>query len=307
MHNFKKNFGQNFLKGHKFQSLIVEYLDLKEDDLVIEIGPGNGALTQHLLETGALVNSIEIDYSLLPTLIRNFDKFPNFNLVNDDILKIDLLKLLNEEFNKERFLKLSKLNGIKICGSLPYNISKKIISNLLDINNSSRRPIGNQNNNPLENSKTTENANPFGVKIDTMCFIVQDEVAKEYVQKPPNANRLAITTSLYADIKKGLSISNEYFYPKPKVNGGILIFKPINNLGNSFLNNDDINEIIKLVKIGYISPRKTLFNNLKSSRKWENSLILESINSIGFNEKTRASELSRDHWIKLYTKLINTN
>ncbi len=287
MHSFKKSFGQNFLKGHKFQSLMVEYLDLKEDDLVIEIGPGDGSLTLHLLETNALVNSIEIDYSLLPTLLRKFDRNNNFNLINEDILKLDFKELLNNTFNKDRFSELLKDNrGVKICGSLPYNISKRIISSLLDLNLSFHID------------------NKYGIKIESMCFIVQDEVAKEYVSRPPQAAKLSVISSLYSDIKKGLSIPKDYFYPKPKVDGGILIFKPLNNSDD--FNVLNIKEIIKLVNIGYISPRKTLYNNLKSSNKWDSDNILKSIEAIGFINTTRASELSRDNWIKLYSLLINS-
>lgn len=265
MHKFKKQFGQNFLRNNRFPQKVVEYLDLKDDDTVIEIGPGEGILTNLLLNKDIKVISIEIDYSLLPKLIKKFGDNPNFILENEDFLNINLLEVLKKN---------SSTKNIKFTGSLPYNISKKIILKILKFS--------------FEQSD---------YNVGKMSFIVQEEVASDYNSKAPKATQLANLTSLYAKVKKQESIPKSQFYPVPQVNGGILTLEPHNSLPAN------ISNIEQLIKIAYISPRKTLLNNLRNSKKWENKDILKILNEIGLNEKSRASEVALDSWIDLYNKL----
>src|SRR5260221_3377742 len=112
MHNFKKNFGQNFLKGYKFPNKLIESIDINADDTVIEIGPGDGSVTSKLLATGAQVLSFEIDYDLLATLLRRFSENQNFHLVHEDILKTNI---------EENLKKIDAKKTVKVIGALPYN------------------------------------------------------------------------------------------------------------------------------------------------------------------------------------------
>lgn len=117
-HNFKKNYGQNFISNRKFINLLIDSADISREDTVIEIGPGNGAVTEHLLTKGAKVIAIEVDKDLVPVLSNKFNTNPNFRLINSDFLYFDLEGL--------------HLENYKIVASLPYNISKRIIKKLLE-------------------------------------------------------------------------------------------------------------------------------------------------------------------------------
>lgn len=121
-HNFKKWFGQNFLRDVKY---IIDFLfvaEIKKDNLVLEIGPGNGVLTEYLVEEAGEVIVVEIDDELIPVLQEKFANYDNFKLVHGDILKINLDKVVKDK-------------DYKVVGALPYNISKKIIQLFLESEN----------------------------------------------------------------------------------------------------------------------------------------------------------------------------
>ncbi len=259
-HKFKKKWGQNFLKTKRFIDYLITPLELSEEDLVIEIGPGDGAVTAKLLETGAYVISIDIDYDVMPRLVKKYGEFPNFKPVNEDILLINLAKLI-ETFPEKQ--------SIKITGSLPYNISKPIIRKCLQFAKAEKR-------------------------LKIMTFIVQDEVAKAMTAKAPNASLLSNELGLIGEFKKLKSIPASHFLPKPKVDGGIIQIKIKPNPASS-------DNLMKLMKIGFISPRKTLYNNLKNSRKFDKIDI--AMSSLGFKSTVRASELTLENWQKLSASL----
>ncbi len=257
-HIFKKQFGQNFLRSDRFANIMVNALELDPTDTIIEVGPGEGLLTRLLISSGVKVISVEIDYSLLPNLITRFSDSKNFMLVNQDILETDVFELLgNSKF--------------KVIGSLPYNISKKIIKQFI----------------------TSEN------KPERMVVLVQEEVSKLYNAKAPKATFLSNWIKLYAKVTKLESVPASQFYPKPKVNGGILLFEPINNNFSAEKKED----LGKLLKLGFISPRKVLLNNLKSSRKYDNEKLGDVFISCDIGSKVRASELTFETWLLLFDKL----
>lgn len=258
-HNFKKQFGQNFLKSKRYVKSLVDPLELKPGDLVIEIGPGDGYVTSELLKTGASVISFEVDYDLLAKLLMKFSSFDNFNLQHQDILNARINDFIRGYNLPEA--------GVKVTGSLPYNISKKIIQKFL-----------------------IENAKGF-YKVHKMSFIVQDEVAKEYAAKAPKANWLSTISSLYSKIKKLESIPAENFYPTPKVDGGIIFFEPFEKI------EFDIEKVKGLINSGFSAPRKTLLNNLKPrSFTKDIELIFEELN---IDLKSRPANIDISVWIKL--------
>jgi 16S rRNA (adenine1518-N6/adenine1519-N6)-dimethyltransferase len=263
-HFFKKQFGQNFLKSKRFISALVDPLNVTSEDLVIEVGPGDGSVTQELLKTGASVISFEVDYDLLAKLLMKFNSYDNFNLQHQDILQANIQEYLVSYNIPE--------TGIKVTGSLPYNISKKIIQKFL-----------------TDNYKKN-------YRIDKMSFIVQDEVAKEYVAKPPDTNSLAAITNLFSKIKKLQSIPADNFYPTPKVDGGIIYFEPFEEI------TIDIEKARGLINSGFSAPRKTLLNNLKA-RQFSVDLTIV-LKEIGIDEKSRPSNLTNEQWVQLANILL---
>jgi len=280
-HNFKKNYGQNFLTVSRFAEDLVDSLELNEFDVVIEIGPGDGMVTNILLNRGvSKVIAIEIDYDLLPNLIRRFSRFESFKLVHEDILKVDLNQLLKKY---EVDLKVKQINNekenigsIKVVGSLPYNISKKIIDKFLQF----------KADNP-------------DINLDRMSFIVQEEVAKDYTAQAPKASFLSNYLQIFANARKLKTIPAQKFYPKPQVNGAILLikFKDLDELG-------DRQELAKFIRTGFSSPRKTLFKNLSNTQKYDLEKLKESLQKLGFKDTVRPAELSFEEFVKLF-KVLN--
>jgi 16S rRNA (adenine1518-N6/adenine1519-N6)-dimethyltransferase len=118
-HNFKKYFGQNFLKDVKWTIEFISTISPIKDELIIEIGPGNGAVTDFLINSGAQIKCIEIDSELIPVLTERYSAYSNFSIVNEDILKVDIANITNNK-------------PYKLVGALPYNISKRIIKFFLE-------------------------------------------------------------------------------------------------------------------------------------------------------------------------------
>src|SRR5688500_1449423 len=119
----KKSFGQNFLVDQNYIEKIIRALNPKTGETIIEIGSGRGALTERLLESGADVIAIELDRDLIPVLLEKFDKYDNFQLVEQDALKIDFESLLSNN----RKSNVANHKPAKLVANLPYNISTAIL------------------------------------------------------------------------------------------------------------------------------------------------------------------------------------
>lgn len=206
-HSFQKKWGQNFLRNDRFAKILVNAAELTADDVVIEVGPGDGRVTNLLLATGAKVLAIEVDYNLLANLIKRFGQDDKFQLVNMDFMQVDILAELT---------KLGWGTKFKIVGSLPYNISKLIIQKLI-----------------------TDQVLP-----EVCSFIVQEEVAQDYSAKAPKASFLSNWVQIHAEVKKLETIPKAQFHPSPKVNGGILLIKPQHKL--SAKQQDDLRRILRV-------------------------------------------------------------
>ena len=152
-----KKLGQNFLIDDDIIQSIIDAAELKETDLVIEIGPGLGTLTSKLLEKAGKVIAIELDEKMLKVLNDRFSLYNNFILINNDVLKVDLNKIIEEN--------LEQLKSVKIVANLPYYITTPIIMKLLE-------------------SK---------LKIETITVMVQKEVADRITATPGDKLSGAIT------------------------------------------------------------------------------------------------------------------
>ena len=119
----KKSFGQNFLIDQNYISKIISALNPQENETIIEIGAGRGALTEKLLESGANIFAIELDKDLIPLLQEKFGHFKNFNLVERDALKLDFNELTKTEDQRPK---------TKLVANLPYYISTAILQKLIE-------------------------------------------------------------------------------------------------------------------------------------------------------------------------------
>ena len=195
-----KSLGQNFLVDDESIEKIVEASDLTTDDLVIEIGPGLGTLTQKLLEKAKKVIAIELDKKMIKVLQDRFLLYTNLEIINEDVLKVDLKEVIEKNGFKTA----------KVVANLPYYITTPIIMQLLE----KKLPI------------------------ETITVMIQKEVAERLTAIPGDKNSGAITYSVYyySNPKVILNVENYKFIPAPEVDSQVIklvlrdepVVKPIN-------------------------------------------------------------------------------
>lgn len=180
----KRSLGQNFLSDDSAARRIVESLELREDDVVLEIGAGKGALTSHLLEKADRVLAVEIDGRLCRHLRKRFRDKENLSVINEDILKIDLREVIQPG------------TKCKVVGNLPFQITSPVISLVLQ-----NREI-----------------------ISPCVLMVQKEVALRICALPGNRDwsPLSIAVQLHSDARVLFHLKSESFYPAPKVDSSVV-------------------------------------------------------------------------------------
>ena len=181
-----KNLGQNFLVDDDTVSGIIEVANISKEDLVIEIGPGLGTITKELLERAGKVICIELDERMITILNDRFSLYNNFELINEDVLKVNLQELINKESFKTT----------KIVANLPYYITTPIIMKLLEER----------------------------LDIEAITVMIQKEVAERLVAEPGKGESGAITYAInyYTKPKIVLQVPNTAFIPEPKVNSTVI-------------------------------------------------------------------------------------
>jgi 16S rRNA (adenine1518-N6/adenine1519-N6)-dimethyltransferase len=182
----KKHLGQNFLQDENIIQKIVKLANIKSQDTVLEIGPGLGALTRHLLSANSNVNVVEFDSSVIDTLIENCEKYGRPNVYNEDFLKFDINKVSSEK--------------IKLVGNLPYNISSPILFKVIEMSN-----------------KIIDAH--FMLQKEVVDRIVSAPNRKFY-------GRLSVILQYHFECSMILKIPPKVFYPQPKVDSAILRLKP---------------------------------------------------------------------------------
>lgn len=221
--NFKKKYGQNFLKDDSIPRKIVEAANIPDDTLVIEIGPGAGALTKFLATRAKQVLAYEIDDSLEEILDTNLIGLDNVCVIYDDFLKRDILKDLSNY----------SYSHLYVVANLPYYITTPIITGLVE----------------------------SGLDIEKIVVMIQKEVADRYAARVGTREYGSITVFLnyYYDIKKEFLVSRNCFVPKPNVDSIIISL----NRKKDLLPLDNEKLFFELVRDSFRFKRKTLRNNLK--------------------------------------------
>lgn len=221
-----KDLGQNFLINNEVVENIVNSSEISQDDMVIEIGPGLGTLTKYLLEKAGKVLCIELDRKMIEILEDRFEEYSNFEIINDDVLKVDLNKIIKE--NKEN----EKIKNVKIVANLPYYITTPIIKKVVDSN-----------------------------LFDTVLIMVQDEVANRFCASVNSKDYGSLTVYLnaYYKVNKLFKVNRKLFNPSPKVDSAVVLLEKKKDV-----NIKDFNLFNKLVKDSFQFKRKTLKNNLKN-------------------------------------------
>ena len=227
-HQARKRFGQNFLHDQGIIRHIVACIRPKSEQKIVEIGPGLGAITEHLLASAGHLDVVELDRDLLPHLRISFASYgSNLRIHEADALKFDFASLSADDLNSEKQL-------LRIVGNLPYNISTPLIFHLLSYTN----------------------------LISDMHFMLQKEVVLRLAAGAGTNNygRLSIMAQYFCRVDNLFEVPPEAFDPRPKVDSAIVRMAPYNELPHTA---HDFKHFEQLVKSGFAQRRKTLRNNLK--------------------------------------------
>lgn len=249
-----KNYGQNFLIDENIVMQIVEKAEVNKNDLVIEIGPGLGTLTKYLLESAGKVICIELDKNVLNILNDRFSLYNNFELINNDVLKVDLKKLIEENSNYK---------DVKVVANLPYYITTPIIMKLLE-----------------------ERLN-----LKSITVMVQKEVAVRLTQTPGEKETGAITYSInyYTNPSIELEVSKECFIPCPKVDSAVIKLEVLKEPKIKVVNEE---LFFKIIKASFLQKRKTLINSLSNNGIASKDFLEKMLNELNIDLKIRAEQLT---------------
>lgn len=253
-----KSLGQNFLINSEVVENIIENSNIEQDDMIIEIGPGLGTLTKYLLEKAEKVLCIELDKRMVNILEDRFSSDNKFEIINEDVLKVDLNKIIKE--NKET----GKIKNVKIVANLPYYITTPIIMKLLEEK----------------------------LDIESITVMIQKEVADRLIETPGGKNTGAITYTVYyyCESEKVMEVPNSSFIPEPEVTSEVI---KMNLRKEPPVNIENTKVMFMLIKSAYMQRRKTLLNSLTNSKvfisKQEGTEILKKLN---LNENVRPEELT---------------
>lgn len=266
-----KSLGQNFLISQNVVDTIVNSSEIQKDDLVIEIGPGLGTLTQSLLEKAGKVICIELDPKMVTILEDRFKLFDNFELYNQDVLKVDLKSLIQKE--KES----GKINNVKIVANLPYYITTPIIMKLLEEE----------------------------LDLNTITVMIQKEVADRLVAIPGSKDTGAITYSVYyyAEAFSILEVPNNSFIPEPEVTSEVIQLKIRKNPPVEVENKD---KMFNIIKSAFMQRRKTLLNGLTNAKVFKNKEEgIKILEKLGLDVNVRAEKLSLQDFADITIELKN--
>ena len=264
--NFSKGLGQNFLIDGKVVNAISKGANITKEDNVLEIGPGFGTLTEELLLNAKKVVAVELDERLNAVLAQTVGHFENFVLVNADILKADLDKLVADQFGDEPF---------KVVANLPYYITTPIIELFLE----------------------TE------LNVESLTFMVQKEVADRILANPGNKiyGSLTVFVNFYAEPSLVVNAPKEIFMPQPKVDSVVINLKMKDELPNV-----DKTKFFKLMRGGFTKRRKNLLNSLTTdvSLGLTKEKLTGILDQLEIPSNYRAEDLSLEDFIKI-TNLID--
>lgn len=265
-----KSLGQNFLIDDNVIKKIIEGSNVCKDDLIIEIGPGLGTLTEFLLEKANKVISIELDKKMLNILKDRFKLYNNFELIHNDVLKVNLKELIQKEKQD------SNIKHVKIVANLPYYITTPIIMKLLEEQ----------------------------LDLTSITVMVQKEVADRLIETPGGKNTGAITYSVYyyATSESILDVSNTSFIPEPDVTSKVI---KLDIRKTPPVNVKDKNIMFRIIKCAFMQRRKTLLNSLTNTKVFLNKEEgIKILNKLNLSENIRPEKLSLQDFENITNKFL---
>ena len=260
---FQKKFGQNFLIDPRVLEKIIKAAEITEDDCVLEIGPGIGTMTQHLACAAKKVIAVEIDRALIPILQDTLSGWDNVKIINEDVMKVDLAKLAEEE------------NGgkpLKVVANLPYYITTPIIMGLFE------------NHVPLK----------------SITVMVQKEVADRMQVGPGTKDygALSLAVQYYAKPYIVANVPPNCFMPRPKVGSAVI---RLERYEEPPVKVKDEKLMFRIIRASFNQRRKTLANGLKNSAELDftKEEIVAAVAAIGKEPGVRGETLTLEEFARL--------
>lgn len=269
--NFQKKFGQNFLIDTHVLDKIISAAGITDEDLILEVGPGIGTMTQYLCEHARKVVAVEIDRNLIPVLEDTLSSYDNVKVINADILKVDINKLVQEE------------NGgrpIKVVANLPYYITTPIIMGLFESH----------------------------VPIENITVMVQKEVADRMQEGPGTKNygALSLAVQYYAEPYIVANVPPNCFMPRPKVGSAVIRLTshekpPVKVEDEAFM--------FQIIRASFNQRRKTLVNGLYNAPGINVSKeeIVEALTKMGMPATVRGETFTLEQFATLSQLLKEVN
>lgn len=266
-----KRFGQNFLVDDEILEGIVETANISSEDIVVEIGPGLGNLTEYLLKKSKKVIAFEIDKNMIEVLKYRFDT-SKLDIVYNDILKVNI-----DDYIYATIAQMDNFKGkVKVVANLPYYITTPIIFDL------------------FEKAKI----------ISDITIMIQKEVAERIVASTGTKEYgvLSVMCNYYADCKVSLNVPPDSFIPAPNVYSSV-----INLSKRDKYKIKDIYSFSKLIKAAFSQRRKKMINSITSNKELNISKdrMLNIYKELNISENVRAEEISIEDFIKIYEKIDN--
>ena len=265
---FQKKFGQNFLIDTHVLDKIISAAEITKDDLVVEIGPGIGTMTQYLACAAREVVAIEIDKMFIPILLETLSAYDNVTIINEDVLKVDLNKLAEEK------------NGgrpVKVVANLPYYITTPIIMGLFE------------NHVPLH----------------SITIMVQKEVADRMRMGPGTKDygALSLAVQYYAEPYLVANVPQNCFMPRPKI-GSAVIKLTVHEKPPVTVRDEKL--MFRLIRASFNQRRKTLANGLNNSPElhYSKEQIAEAIEKLGTSPSVRGEALTLEQFARLADILL---
>ncbi len=261
--HLQKKFGQNFLIDTSVLERIIDAAGITKDDCVLEIGPGIGTMTQYLAESAREVIAVEIDKMLIPILADTLSEYDNVTVINDDILKVDIGKIVEER------------NGgkpIKVVANLPYYITTPIIMGLFESH----------------------------VPLKSITIMVQKEVADRMQVGPGTKNygALSLAVQYYAKPQIVANVPPNCFIPRPNVGSSVI---RLTRYDNPPVEVQDEKQMFSLIRASFNQRRKTLVNGLTNAPELRltKDKVAEALGKMGLPATIRGEALTLEQFAEL--------